>query len=273
MNEPRIRGALSELARAARELAIVCDREAPEYGPVWHGICRDAEALISDLSRSDVDALVSDVRWMFSYHPNSFSEVYIKRADIAERALLERLLAPFAMARSVLEVGCGTGHFTRWLAGRVPGVVGLDRAPAMLAEARRHQPRLLLIQGEAHQLPIRSRAVDIVVLVFTLEFLEDPAAALIEAVRVARRGLLVVALNRWSLGGFSRRWGRDGRRAVLGRARDFALPSLRGLASAAAGPRLRGVRWASALFPDRLVKSPARLPLGGVIGLSVGLAP
>ena len=56
-----------------------------------------------------------------------------RRADLAERALLERLLAPFAAAQSALEVGCGTGHFTRWLAGRLPHVVGLDRAPAMLA--------------------------------------------------------------------------------------------------------------------------------------------
>jgi hypothetical protein len=82
--------------------------------------------------------------------------------------------------------------------------------------------------------------LDLVVFVFTLEFLEDPGAALVEAVRVARRGLIVVGLNRWSLGGLSRRWGRDARRPVLGRARDFTLPSLRRLVSAAAGPRLKG---------------------------------
>ena len=74
-----------------------------------------------------------------------------RRADLAERALLERLLAPFVEAQSALEVGCGTGHFTRRLAGRLPRVIGLDRAPAMLA-AQRPRPRLLLIQGDAHHL-------------------------------------------------------------------------------------------------------------------------
>ncbi len=196
-----------------------------------------------------------------------------RRADRAERALLERLLAPFAMARSALEVGCGTGHFTRWLAGRVPQVVGLDRAPAMLAEARRRRPRLLLIEGDAHHLPIRSRAVDLSVFVITLRFLEDPEAALAEAVRVARRGLVVVALNRWSLGGLSRRWGPDARRPLLGRARDFTILSLRALASAAGGPRLRALRWASALVPAGLVAAYAQIPFGEVIGVSVELAP
>lgn len=196
-----------------------------------------------------------------------------RRADRAERALLERLLAPLATARSALEVGCGTGHFTRWLAGRFLRVIGLDRAPAMLAEARRRQPGLLLVQGDAHHLPIRSRAVDLGVFVITLEFVGEPAQALAEAVRVARQGVLVVALNRWSLGGFSRRWGRGARGARLGHTRDFTLASLRELALAAAGPRLRAFRWASALFPDGLARTPARFPLGGVVGIAVELAP
>jgi SAM-dependent methyltransferase len=196
-----------------------------------------------------------------------------RRAARAERALLERLLAPFAEAQSALEVGCGTGHFTRWLAGRLPRVIGLDRAPAMLAEAQRPRPRLLLIQGDAHHLPIRSRAVDLSVFVITLEFVEHPAVAMAEAVRVARRGVLVVALNRWSLGGCSRRWGPGARRGLVGRARDFTWPSLRALASAAAGPRLRALRWAGALFPGGPAGVAARIPFGDVIGIAVELTP
>jgi ubiquinone/menaquinone biosynthesis C-methylase UbiE len=196
-----------------------------------------------------------------------------RRADLAERALLAHLLAPFAAAQSVLEVGCGTGHFTRWLADRLPHVVGLDRALAMLVEARRNDPSLPLVQGDAHDLPIGGRAVDLSVFVTTLEFVDHPAVALAEAVRVSRRGVLVVALNRWSLGGFSRRWGADARRPLLGRARDFTLASLRALASGAAGPRLRAVRWAGGLFPADLVTMPVPAPFGGVIGITVELGP
>jgi pyruvate,water dikinase len=55
--------------------------------------------------------------------------------DQAERAPLTWLLRGFPTARNVLEVGCGTGHFAAWLASQGWRVVGLDRAPAMLAEA------------------------------------------------------------------------------------------------------------------------------------------
>ena len=196
-----------------------------------------------------------------------------RRADRAERALLARLLAPFTGAQSALEVGCGSGHFTRWLADRLPRVVGLDRAPAMLAEARRHGPRLRLVQGDAHRLPIRSRAVDLGLFALTLEFVDDPAVALAEAVRVSRRGVLVVALNRWSLGGWSRRWGPDARRPLLGQARDFSLVVLRALTVAAAGPRLRHIQWASTVFPLGRGGLSARLPLGDVIGMTAELGP
>jgi SAM-dependent methyltransferase len=143
----------------------------------------------------------------------------------------------------------------------------------MLTEARRRAPRLRLIQADAHALPIGSRTIDLAVFVLTLEFLEDPAVALAEAVRIARRGLIVVALNSWSVGGLSRRWGPDARRPLLGRARDFTVLSLCALTSVAAGPRRRGLRWGSALFPGGLVTGPTRIPLGGVIGVSVELAP
>lgn len=213
----------------------------------------------------------------FERHATGYEAWYAtprgRRADLAERALLEHLLSPFTGAQSALEVGCGTGHFTRWLAGRLPRVAGLDRAPAMLAEARRHDPRLRLVQGDAECLPIRSRAVDLAVFALTLEFVDEPAAALAEAVRISRRGVLVVALNRWSLGGWSRRWGPDARRPLLGQARDFSLGLLRALAATAAGPRLRGLRWASALFPVGRGGPSDWIPLGDVIGIALELDP
>jgi ubiquinone/menaquinone biosynthesis C-methylase UbiE len=194
-----------------------------------------------------------------------------RRADRAERALLDRLLAPFATAQSALEVGCGTAHFTRWLAGRLRYVVGLDRAIAMLAEARRYHPPVPVIQGDAHQLPIRDRAVDLTIFIFTLEFVERPDLALTEAVRVARRGVVIVALNRWSSGGFSRRWGADARGPLLGHARDFSLPSLHALASSATGDRLRRIRWASSLFPRSREAVTRSIPFGDVIGVAAEL--
>jgi ubiquinone/menaquinone biosynthesis C-methylase UbiE len=218
------------------------------------------------------------IAWkLFERDPAAYESWYTtprgRLADSAERALLEHLFAPFARAGTVLEVGCGTGHFTRWLADRFPCVVGIDRAPAMLAEARRRNPGLPLLLGDAHDLPVRSRSVDLGVFITALEFLEEPAQALAEALRVVRRGVVVVALNRWSVGGFSRRWGRDAQGPLLGHARDFTRASLRALASMTAGPRLRRVRSASALFPGGLLQSSSWIPLGDVIGIALELRP
>jgi ubiquinone/menaquinone biosynthesis C-methylase UbiE len=193
--------------------------------------------------------------------------------DEAERALLAWLLAPFADARSVLDVGCGTGHFAAWLRSRALDVVGLDRSPAMVAELRRHHAGIPVVMGDADCLPVRSRVVDVALLVTTLEFVERPDMVLTEAVRIARQGLVLVVLNRWSLGGLSRRVGPQARRPILGTARDTSLFALRRMGRAAAGDRLQSLHWASSLFPDGLWAARLRVPVGDVIGMAVVLSP
>jgi SAM-dependent methyltransferase len=120
-------------------------------------------------------------------------------------------------------------------------------------------------------LPFRGATVDVAVCVTTLEFLERPDEALAEAVRVARRGVVLVVLNRWSLGGLSRRWGPQSRRPLLGLARDYAVPALVGHLRQAAGGRLERLRWTSALFPDGLWRVRAPVPLGDVLGVAAVL--
>lgn len=198
-----------------------------------------------------------------------------RRAEGAEQALLGWLLRRFPGASTAVEVGCGTGRFTRALERRGLSTIGLDRSPAMLSELRRHASRTPVVLADAHALPLASGAVDLAVFVTTLEFLEDPQRALAEAVRVARRGVIALVLNRWSVGGLSRRWGRASRGALLRHARDVSLPGARRMLAAAAGPRLRAAWWRSALLPpplSRLAGLLPALPVGDVLGLAVELA-
>lgn len=83
-----------------------------------------------------------------------FCRVHGYRRDAA------RALARFAgLARDarVADLGCGTGVSTRSLAARVPAgrVIGLDPAPAMLAEARRagRSRRVMFALGDSADLP------------------------------------------------------------------------------------------------------------------------
>jgi SAM-dependent methyltransferase len=194
-----------------------------------------------------------------------------QRVESAERALLSELLTAFPGAGSLLDVGCGTGRFSAWLAPALR-VLGIDRSPGMLTEMRTRHPKIPAVLGDAHRLPLSDAAIDLILFVTTLEFLEDPLAALREAVRVARRGLILIVLNRWSVGGLSRRGGAQARSALLAQARDVSLLSLRSMAMEAADTRLAALPWASTLFPDGLWAARARLPFGDVLGMAVVFA-
>jgi hypothetical protein len=84
--------------------------------------------------------------------------------------------------------------------------------------------------------------------------------------------IVLVVLNRWSLGGLSRRWGPQARRPLLGQAQDYSVGALRALVRQALGERLRGIHYTSTLFPNGLWQFRAPVPLGEVLGMAVVLA-
>jgi ubiquinone/menaquinone biosynthesis C-methylase UbiE len=192
-----------------------------------------------------------------------------QRADRLEKALLRRLLDGWPQAATLLEVGCGTGHFARWFAEQGYGTVGLDRSLPMLAEAKRlgRGMRRPYIWGDALALPFASRSFDLVALITALEFVPDPEQALAEAQRVARRGLLLGALNRHSL--LARTLRRQGG-PIWTAARFFAPTELACLVQRAAAGRPVEIRWRTTLWPAW--PGDVRLPWGGFIGLAARLA-
>jgi SAM-dependent methyltransferase len=116
------------------------------------------------------------------------------RTDRYVKDLLKRLLKGFSSACSILEVGCGTGHFTHWLNEQGLRAVGLDFSWPMLEQAK-HLKSLYILQGDAIRLPFISASFDLVALITALEFLPNPNQVLNEAIRTAKQGLILVSLN------------------------------------------------------------------------------
>jgi ubiquinone/menaquinone biosynthesis C-methylase UbiE len=188
-----------------------------------------------------------------------------RRADRLEKSLFQRLLTEFPLARTILEVGCGTGYFTRWLGERGLQPVGLDLSLSMLEEAR-HLRSPFCLQGDALMLPFCSASFDLVILITTLEFISDPVQALDEAIRVARQGLLLGVLN--AQRHLGRQYKREGG-PIWEVARFFTMGGLKRMIQEVAGKNPKVV-WRTTLWP----LWPGVLPFswGGFIGIAVKLS-
>jgi SAM-dependent methyltransferase len=112
--------------------------------------------------------------------------------------LMMRLMKPPAGA-TLLDVGCGTGHFSRRFATAGLRVTGLDPDPAMLDYARGLDGSVSYLLGTGIALPFGNNAYDHVTAVTSLCFIADPERALRDMLRVARHAVVLGLLNRWSL--------------------------------------------------------------------------
>ncbi len=117
-----------------------------------------------------------------------------------EIALILELLRP-CPGETLLDVGCGTGFFTRGIGASMAGAInGVDVNPEWVAYARRrHGGRASYEVGDARALPYADASFDLVVSVTALCFIDDQVAAAREILRVARRRFAIGLLNRNSI--------------------------------------------------------------------------
>ncbi|MFY0992863.1 methyltransferase domain-containing protein [Halomonas sp. C05BenzN] len=154
----------------------------------------------------------------------AFSRAAPRYARLAEaqRVMGKRLWARLPeRASSVLDLGCGPGHWSARLAcryGEAGTVTGLDLAPGMLEVARRHHgDRVRWLCGDAAALPLPDAGLDLVVSNLALQWCPDLEEALGELRRVLRPGgrALINTLAPGTLEEVSRAWSRPGRPAAL----------------------------------------------------------
>lgn len=91
----------------------------------------------------------------------------------------------------VVEVGCGTGRNTIWLAERAREVVGMDFSEAMLAKARMRitDRHVRFVQHDIRKTwPLANASADVIVAMLILEHVEHLETVFAEAVRVLTDG-------------------------------------------------------------------------------------
>lgn len=118
---------------------------------------------------------------------------------------------------SVLDAGCGTGHFSRRWRELGKRVIAFDLAAGMLEHARQQQAADDYLLGDIEHIPLPDHAIDICFSNLAVQWCADLPAALAELYRVTRRGgiILFSTLAEGSLDELGLAWQQvDGRRHV-----------------------------------------------------------
>jgi len=136
---------------------------------------------------------------------SGWSSEGLRRRLATFAAVFDRAALPPGLR--VLDLGCGAGTYSTWLAERGHHVIAMDYSMATLqrtaqtSEVSRtsevFDTPLRLIAGEAYHLPFASGVMDVVVCVGVLQTLDQPRAGLAEMRRVLAAGglLFLMTLN------------------------------------------------------------------------------
>lgn len=120
----------------------------------------------------------------------------LRDPDRIARLEIERVinlvLEDLKEAKTLLDVGTGSGLFAEQFAQQGLQVTGLDVNPEMLAAARQHVPAGTFREGIAEKLPFPDAAFDVVFMGVSLHETDDSLAALSEAHRVAVQRLAIL---------------------------------------------------------------------------------
>ncbi len=147
---------------------------------------------IEKASRFDFDIIADKYdRW----YESSKSRMY----DRLEKKAIGRYLPSSAKGKKLLEVGCGTGHWSRFFSGYGFEVTGVDVSERMIDMAKsKNIPNTSFQVADSHSLPFADETFDVTAAITTLEFVNDAEAVLREMVRCTRQPggqLLVGVLN------------------------------------------------------------------------------
>ena len=116
----------------------------------------------------------------------------------AEFDLMLSIMQPSG-GSTLLDVGCGTGHFTRRFAQAGLQVTGIDPDTNSLEFTRNQSTNIDYREGDARHLPFPGASFDYCSAVTSLCFVDDVNIALQEMWRVSRTGVVLGLLNRRGL--------------------------------------------------------------------------
>lgn len=108
-----------------------------------------------------------------------------KQVDEIEKQLIAAALQK-CKGRKMLELGCGTGHWTRFFVEKEFELTATDISDAMLKHAKQKQLNAAIVKADAENLPFENESFDVVASITMMEFVRDQNKVLAEIYRVLK---------------------------------------------------------------------------------------
>jgi len=137
-------------------------------------------------------------------------DINLSRNERADSALIsfvdsrgKKLILELALPRvgeRLLDVGCGEGERLLFFRNQGCSVTGIEPSLGRIETAKKKLGhRADIHAGRAEDLPFSDNEFDVVTLITSLEFSEDPEKAIREAIRVSRNRVFVGTWNKYSI--------------------------------------------------------------------------
>lgn len=150
--------------------------------------------------RHDIDSGIFQGRYI-KYDLGKYTDEFIYgRYQIFEEVKADLNMLP--AGSRVLDLGCGTGHLSKFISDKGYEVTGLDPSEGMLGFARENFPDIIFIEGVSVKLPFEDASFDYVVSIEVLRYLNqrDVEQTYAEIYRILKPGgfFHITHVNRYS---------------------------------------------------------------------------
>jgi len=134
---------------------------------------------------------IQQSRYDFSTLAEGYDSWYSSREgalyDRFEKTTVLKHLPAQSQNKTLLDVGCGTGHWSEFFSECGFTVTGLDISQRMIDIARSKSNRSIsYFVSDAHRLPFPDETFDVTAAITTIEFTRNPAGVIREMVRCTR---------------------------------------------------------------------------------------
>jgi SAM-dependent methyltransferase len=129
---------------------------------------------------------------LWGQRPNDWAEIQEQTGKAGYDFVLDFLSMPSAIA--LLDIGCGTGYFSKLASDLGAKITGIDASEALIEEAKKRVPGADFSVGEMEELPFEDSCFDLVCGFNSFQYAANTVNALTEAKRVLKPGGKLVAM-------------------------------------------------------------------------------